>query len=305
MQKPINNIHDKFFKEVLADHNASVAFLNEYLPKDVSAALDFQSLQPEDGSFIDPALSESFADILFTVQTKDNNSLTISILLEHKSYIDTHTCFQVLGYLSAAYLKQIKAKQKPKIILPLVFYHGHKQWNYAPLATFFENTPPIFRQYIPQHETEFISLATFTDNQLLGITNGFLASALVLQKNYNDPNVLIDSFLRVLETMKPYLEKSNLFSIFVYIFQNEKIDKSVIAEKILKNQTVNNQDLNTTIMSIYDQLIAEGVEKGIERELEKTVLNAFDNQISLETIRIISGETIEKINEILKRNARI
>jgi hypothetical protein len=62
-------------------------------------------------------------------------------------------------------------------------------------------------------------------------------------------------------------------------------------------------------MSIYDQLIAEGVEKGIEkgieRELEKTVLNAFDNQISLETIRIISGETIEKINEILKRNARI
>jgi hypothetical protein len=145
------------------------------------------------------------------------------------------------------------------------------------------------------------------------ITNGFLASALVLQKNYQDPNVLIDSFLRVLETMKPYLGKSNLFSIFVYVFQNEKIDKSVIAQKVLKNQTINNQDLNTTIMSIYDQLIAEGRERGklegklegILEGIEKTVLNAFDNQIALETIRIITGETFEKINEILKRNGRI
>jgi predicted transposase/invertase (TIGR01784 family) len=181
MQKPINNIHDKFFKEVLADHDASLAFMNEYLPKEVSEILDYGTLKQDSGSFIDSELSESFADILFTVQTKDHNPLTISILLEHKSYIDTHTCFQVLGYIAAAYLKQIKAKQKPRVIVPLVFYHGQKQWKYAPIETFFKNTPPSLRQYVPQHETEFISLTSFTDNQLLGITKYPL----------NQPHVLI------------------------------------------------------------------------------------------------------------------
>ncbi|MCU0340971.1 MAG: hypothetical protein MUE30_13895 [Spirosomaceae bacterium] len=74
------------------------------------------------------------------------------------------------------------------------------------------------------------------------------------------------------------------------------------------------------VMSIYDELIqegfqrgiAEGIEKGIEKGraegtekgIEKTILNAFDNGIGLDLIRVITGESIEKIEDILQKNER-
>ncbi len=66
-------------------------------------------------------------------------------------------------------------------------------------------------------------------------------------------------------------------------------------------------------MSLYDELIQEGIlrgklegiEEGIEKGIEKIILNAYDNKIDLQTIRLISGESLEKINSILIRNGRI
>ena len=70
-------------------------------------------------------------------------------------------------------------------------------------------------------------------------------------------------------------------------------------------------------MSLYDELIQEGIlrgkiegklegiKEGIEKGIEKIILNAYDNKIDLQTIRLISGESLEKINSILIRNGRI
>lgn len=71
--------------------------------------------------------------------------------------------------------------------------------------------------------------------------------------------------------------------------------------------------MSTKVMTIYDQLIlegkelgiAEGIEKGVIKTLERTVLNAYDADINVATIRIITGESEEKINRILAQNKRI
>jgi flagellar biosynthesis/type III secretory pathway protein FliH len=73
-------------------------------------------------------------------------------------------------------------------------------------------------------------------------------------------------------------------------------------------------------MSIYDELIqegikrgraevigkgcAEGIEKGYAESLEKIILNAFDNGIALDLIGAITGENLEKIEAVLKKNGR-
>ncbi|TDB66887.1 hypothetical protein EZE20_07110 [Arundinibacter roseus] len=65
-------------------------------------------------------------------------------------------------------------------------------------------------------------------------------------------------------------------------------------------------------MSIYDELIQEGIEKGkaegvaegMQKGIEKTILNAFDNGISFDIIRMITGESDEKIRDVLKKNGR-
>ena len=57
-------------------------------------------------------------------------------------------------------------------------------------------------------------------------------------------------------------------------------------------------------MSIYDELIQEGCTKGIAKGIEKGILNAFDNNIDLKTIQVITGESLDKIKEVLKKNGR-
>ncbi|TAG55988.1 MAG: hypothetical protein EAZ29_03415, partial [Runella slithyformis] len=65
-------------------------------------------------------------------------------------------------------------------------------------------------------------------------------------------------------------------------------------------------------MSIYDELIqegmergrAEGIEKGRAEGIEKIILNAFDYGIALDLIGAITGENLEKIEAVLKKNGR-
>jgi predicted transposase YdaD len=101
------------------------------------------------------------------------------------------------------------------------------------------------------------------------------------------------------------------------LLQNENLKK----EKLFDSLKTISGNLNNKVMSIYDELMqegikkgkaegiavgkAEGIEEGIEKGIEKTILNAFDNHINLDTIRVITGESIEKINSVLKKNLRI
>lgn len=61
-------------------------------------------------------------------------------------------------------------------------------------------------------------------------------------------------------------------------------------------------------MSTYDLIKKEGfseeVEKGMKKERTNAVLNAYDNNIDLKTIQIITGQSVTEINKILKANGR-
>ena len=72
--------------------------------------------------------------------------------------------------------------------------------------------------------------------------------------------------------------------------------------------------MSTKVKTLYDQLIhlgkeqglvegkERGLAEGLEKGMEKTILNAYKAGLELATIRIITGESEEKINRILVRN---
>jgi flagellar biosynthesis/type III secretory pathway protein FliH len=148
-----------------------------------------------------------------------------------------------------------------------------------------------------------------------------LGSALMVQRNIFESEKLKRNFVSIIKSLEPYLEKNFSNTIFVYMKQFLEISESELNKKIEEIPEI----LNSKIMSLYDQLlergrkegiekgrnlgIEEGIEKGkylgIEEGLEKTVLNAFDNHIALDTIRVITGESLDKINAILKKNGKI
>jgi hypothetical protein len=71
------------------------------------------------------------------------------------------------------------------------------------------------------------------------------------------------------------------------------------------------------MMSLYDELIQEGIEKGINLGMEKginlgmdkakieVILKAYDNQLSLSTIQLLTDEREEWILEVLREHGRV
>ena len=100
-------IHDTFIKEWLSDTEIARAFLEEFLPEEVSSQLQFATLEQLTTSYVTPDLKAKFSDLIWRIQTTQE-SIQICLLLEHKSYRDPQVVFQVLGYLAEGYLRQLK-----------------------------------------------------------------------------------------------------------------------------------------------------------------------------------------------------
>jgi len=145
----INNIHDKFFKNVLSDIDIAKKFIASFLSPDVLQHINIETLQYAETDFILQDLKEIFSDIVFTVTKKDDKEIYISIILEHKSRPDDFTAVQLLLYIAYGYYKQYKNTRSLQMILPIVFYHGKQKWIFKTINDLLNELPLELRQFIP------------------------------------------------------------------------------------------------------------------------------------------------------------
>ena len=78
------SVHDAFFKEMLSRPEHAASLLQQILPARVAARIQFDSLAPCAGSYVDEALKERHSDLLFSVPINGRPAL-IYILFEHQS----------------------------------------------------------------------------------------------------------------------------------------------------------------------------------------------------------------------------
>jgi len=321
MPKKILNIHDRFTKTLLSNKEMAIAFIEAYLPKEINEIIDAQSLEYVDTSYISNEMKTAFSDLVMSVSLKNGTKIKLCFLLEHKSYIDPQAAFQILEYIGLAYQNQRKKKDEIELIVPILYYNGLDKWEYQPLHKLFSHYPESVQKYIPNFHTEFIDLRAIGLNNIEELRNDLFKSALIAQYYYFDFEGINRHLEDVIKNLAPHLDLNLVDTIFVYLMQNKYLQKEILLES-LKTLPEN---LNEKVMSIYDELIqegikkgkaegievgkaegkAEGIEEGIEKGIEKTVLNAFNNNIDLETIRLITGESLEKINDLLKKNGKI
>ena len=301
--KSVNNIHDKFIKELLADKGVAIAFLEEFLPKEVLKFVKLETLTYENTSYLNQSLEDSFADLVWQVGT-ETEPLKLCLLLEHKSYKDSFVSFQMLEYLTMGYQTQLKNKQSPTLIIPILYYHGKSKWKVKSITDFFKEYPQDLRKFVPDYSFKFIDLQALNPKQVLQLQHGMLRSALLIQQNQYDFERIKGNFENIISSLEPYLQTNLSNSIFVYFFSLTEFNKADVEEKVKSLST----NLTNEVMTLYDQLINEGIERGFEQGIEKTniktILNSFDNSIPIETIRLITGETIEKIKSVLIENGR-
>ncbi len=181
----LNNPHDKLFKAILQDQTLAVDYFNHFLPAQVVEQIDFDTLTLSNTSYIDEKLRDTYADMVFSCDLKnDAEPIEIALLLEHKSYIDRHAPFQILYYIASAWMQAISNKQPPRLIIPVLFYHGQEPWGYATIGDYFKYLHPTLLQHVPDFDFIFNNLNGMSDDQIRKITNQFLAANFLAMKHF-------------------------------------------------------------------------------------------------------------------------
>ncbi|WP_375333753.1 Rpn family recombination-promoting nuclease/putative transposase [Candidatus Tisiphia endosymbiont of Xenochironomus xenolabis] len=123
--------HDEIFRKSMENPIVAKEFLATHLPKDVLALIDSTSLKLEKDSFIEPDLSETISDVLFSVKFNDQDGY-IFLLLEHQSTVDKMIAFRLFKYMINICDRYLTTNPKAKslpLIYPLIIYNGKKKYN--------------------------------------------------------------------------------------------------------------------------------------------------------------------------------
>lgn len=127
----INSIHDKTFKAAISDVRVAREFFEQHLPEGVLALVDLTTLKLSSNTYIDKDLRAFSSDVLFEVNTKNQDKAYLYLLVEHQSSVDPLMPFRLFNYKTriwSDFLKQSDAKILP-LIFSLVFYHGREPYN--------------------------------------------------------------------------------------------------------------------------------------------------------------------------------
>ncbi|MSR48243.1 MAG: hypothetical protein EXS13_14490 [Planctomycetes bacterium] len=126
------NPHDALFRGIFGQPEHAAAELREVLPPAIAAELDLVTLAPLPATFIDAALAERHADLLFEVARRGGGSALVLVLVEHQSGRDSWMLLRLLGYQVRIWEQwrrlHPEASQLPAIV-PIVVHHGAREWS--------------------------------------------------------------------------------------------------------------------------------------------------------------------------------
>jgi predicted transposase/invertase (TIGR01784 family) len=226
-------------------------------------------------------------------------------LIEHKSYPDNLTLFQLGSYLCQAYINQSKQGQEFHIIIPLIYYNGGIKCKVKNMDELFREIPASLTKYLPKFSYEFLDLAQLSENEILNLQNGMLASSMLIEKYRLSPEDIFNKFNMIINTLAPYHKGNFLFKFIVYLYNVTEFSNFEF-EKLITENNIIPQELKNEIMSTADFLIekgkVEGKVEGKAEQNEKIVCNAYIKIKDIAFVADITSLTHEEVIEILKKN---
>jgi predicted transposase/invertase (TIGR01784 family) len=279
----IANPHDKFFKETFSRVEIAREFFQHHLPTAVvqTLALDTLTLQPS--TFVDPELQEQFADLLYRVQlSQDPNDIAyIYLLLEHKSYNDPLTPFQVLRYMVRIWERDLKEKARLHPIVPIVVYHGQEQWQAATEFGELFTGDEALRRYWPHFSYELRDLSHLSDAEIVGSLQ--LQIALLLLKYVLDPRLeehIRDIFMMFRELADAESAIEYLATVLYYIGNAARHLTRPAMVTIV--QEILAEEENAVMQTIAESWVEEGRQEG---RLEGRIYTLQKNILELLALR--------------------
>jgi hypothetical protein len=158
------------FKAAFGTPDHAADLFRSLLPPSIVAAIRWNTLRREVGSYINPALRDRYSDLLFSVMLGDTRAL-LYLLLEHQSTHDDLLLVRILEYLSLALQGYAKDYGLPlPLVIPVAVCHTAGGWasprTFSDLFVQHPSTIPGLAELIPDYTLLLDDLTLVDDEEL-------------------------------------------------------------------------------------------------------------------------------------------
>ena len=118
--------HDALFKSAFCEAEEAASLFRALLPSTLASRVDAESLTLVPGSFVDEALADRHADLLYSCQIDGRRTL-IYLLLEHQSTVDPLMAYRIYRYVNRIldrWLSEHAGARRLPAVIPIVVYNG-------------------------------------------------------------------------------------------------------------------------------------------------------------------------------------
>nr|VFK19203.1 MAG: conserved hypothetical protein (putative transposase or invertase) [Candidatus Kentron sp. LPFa] len=261
----IPQAHDRFLKELLSHPERAGALLRERLPDEIARFLSSEPPELVDASFVDERLHGHLSDRLFKVETINRQTAFVYVLIEHKSTPDDKVGWQLLRYM-VEILKQWEQQQSDwdrlPAVIPLVFYHGAREWKIPNEFLHLVNAEEAWKPYLPNFRFPVLDLGKIPDKQLSG--NRRLNAWLLVMKYATRKKQQMAIRDLLIETIKSVPE--DLRPIVYYFVQTYRYDEQTLREIIRKiRPEEENKMMSQFAQDIEKRVRQESIQEGMRQ----------------------------------------
>jgi predicted transposase/invertase (TIGR01784 family) len=316
------NPHDSVVRQTLGRPEVAAGYFRYNLPEELLAHIDLSTLERVQDNFVDPELHPSASDLLFTVDylaqgdTKDEpKKLLLYLLIEHKSYPDRMTLFQLLRYMvriwERYYAENPKSKTLP-LLYPMILYHGVRPWPY-PLNfhSIFSIQDQVLLQHLPEFSPVLHDVARSDDQEISGETAA--RTLLLLLKYIFRPDLaerLPDLLVQAQTLLTDENSREIMFTLLYYLTEGtDKVDEKTLSAA-LDRAVPGGDTMKSFLKKYFDQGRQEGRQEGELRLLlrllhrrfgqlpgwtEERLRQASSGMLETWSERVLTASTLEEV----------
>ena len=299
-EEPIHHPNDKLLKATFSNPDNARGFFQNYLPEQISNAVDWNSLRLESSTFVDPQFAASESDLLFSLKLAQAD-VFLYLLFEHQSSEDPRMALRLLSYILRIWERFAAMHPTPAklpAILPIVLAQGKRPWKTAPRLEDLISLPAeiadMIRPWQPTLVYRLLELVRIPYEELAGTPEGILTLRALKAEPLDD--LLSDALWE--ESLLFAISDSALERILRYIL-NAELNVSLLRQRI---KTIRSKPLQSKTMTLADQLRLEGKKEGKtegkKEGLSEGQLRAFRTAVQ-RNLEIMHGSCPEGIREAL------
>lgn len=272
--------HDALFKAAFERPEHAGSLLRSILPAPLCAVIDWQTLEHQPGSFIDPKLADHHCDLLFSAKLSDNSIAWFYVMLEHQSTLDVDMPRRMLGYLLNFWARHRKMHPNPlPVVVPVLICHAPGGWTAATsmqglFDPSYESIPGL-AEFVPHLRLIVEDLSHLSNDDLRQLAlAAFPTLALWLLRDARDADKVFanldhwaDAFYDAVHAPSGMQALVQLLSYLSWVFTDQHYHR--FCETIRKRLPEAEETVMTYAETLIEQGRAQGLEKGLEQGREE------------------------------------